>query len=156
MKRRTNRRKGFSLLETVIAMTLIAIVFSMAITTVLAAGSIRRRSQNCRFFVTEISNYLECYRMGGSQEFADNVKTYLGVELSAAQEGSYLVYYGADYVITTAGNAAFTLTLTIAPVSAEESSFSALARDASGDVVYQTRFGFVSRYDVAVSEGGGV
>ena len=39
-------RRGFSLLETTIAMALIAIVFAMAITTVQAASTTRRRSQN--------------------------------------------------------------------------------------------------------------
>lgn len=151
-------RRGFSLLETTIAMALIAIVFAMAITTVQAASTTRRRSQNRRFFVTEISNYLECYRMGGSTGFQDNVQTYLGVSLGEASEGVYTVYYGADYrVVDSAGSAAFAVTLKLGPstqaVYAGATAFSAVAADSSGNEIYRSKFDFVSRYDLV--EGGG-
>ena len=150
-------RRGFSLLETTIAMALIAIVFAMAITTVQAASTTRRRSQNRRFFVTEISNYLECYRMGGRKGFQDNVQTYLGVSLGEASEGAYTVYYGADYriVVEAEGYEAYSgwAGTIVEQTAAGVTAFSAVAADSSGNEIYRSKFDFVSRYDLV--EGGG-
>ena len=61
MKKSNKKQKNaFSLLETVIAMALIAMIFSMSVSTVLMSSSVNRKTENTNFFVGEISNLLEC------------------------------------------------------------------------------------------------
>ena len=61
-----NSRKGYTLLEAVIAFTIIAIAFGAAMTAVMFSFTVRRRVDNEKFFIFETQNYLECYKMQGS------------------------------------------------------------------------------------------
>lgn len=68
--------KGFSLLETVISMTVITIVFAMAVSSMLFVSSTLKKTDNQRFFTNEAANFLECYKVEGSAGFAKNANEF--------------------------------------------------------------------------------
>ena len=68
--------KGFSLLETVIAMTIITIVFTMAVSSMLFVSTTLKKVDNQRFFTNEAANFLECYKVEGSAGFAKNANEF--------------------------------------------------------------------------------
>ena len=68
--------KGFSLLETVIAMTIITIVFAMAVSSMLFVSTTLKKVDNQRFFTNEATNFLECYKVEGSAGFAKNANEF--------------------------------------------------------------------------------
>lgn len=68
--------KGFSLLETVISMTVITIVFAMAVSSMLFVSTTLKKTDNQRFFTNEAANFLECYKVEGSAEFAKNANEF--------------------------------------------------------------------------------
>lgn len=74
---KNSKKRGFTLAETVVALSLITIVFSMTVTSVLAISSTYKKIENLRFFVNEINNYLECYKLGGAERFSESVNLYL-------------------------------------------------------------------------------
>lgn len=93
-------KKGFSLAETVIALSLITVVFMMAMTTILAVASNYRKISNTSFFTTEINNYLDCYKKGGSKEFKENVNKFMfeGEAVSGVGgDGKYVFCYDSSY-----------------------------------------------------------
>lgn len=101
---RKNRiKRGFTLAETVVALSLITLVFAMTITSILAISTTYKSAENMRFFINEINNYLECYKLGGSREFSGNVNDYLfgeGLTLSppdGAEAYECMVCYDADF-----------------------------------------------------------
>ena len=75
--RKNNKKRGFTLAETIVALALITIVFSMTVTSILTISSTYKKTENLRFFVNEINNYLECYKLGGAESFSVNVNTYM-------------------------------------------------------------------------------
>ena len=115
--------KGFSLLETVISMTVITIVFAMAVSSMLFVSTTLKKTDNQRFFTNEAANFLECYKVEGSAGFAKNANDFFfgsgsgdgsggdaeGVNSIVAPEtGSYtvLIGYDSDYnrqIIATYG-----------------------------------------------------
>lgn len=155
------RKKGFSLAETVVALTLITIVFSMTVTSILAVSKTYKKAENVRFFVNEINNYLECYKMEGADNFTQNVNDYLfsdeRLRLSPPSSESYdlIICYGEDYgktyatIVEKGGivneeifqKASFTVRITI------DNSFYAVATDGSGERVFSLPKPYVSRYD---------
>ena len=150
MKRR-NFRKGYTLLEAVIAFTLIAIAFGAAMTAIMFSLTVRRRADNEKIFIFETQNYLECYKMQGSAGFKDNAEKYLKVGLGdgeTLEDGStvYKIYYTAGYGITDEQNAVFVLEITL------NNSFSAKTYEKNnGKVIYAMDRPFVSRYDYTVA-----
>ena len=102
-KSHVNRKKrGFTLAETVVALTLITIVFGMTITSILTISSTYKSAENMRFFINEINNYLECYKLGGADKFSDSVNDYLfeGLTLTppeGADAYECMVCYNADF-----------------------------------------------------------
>ncbi len=68
--------KGFSLLETVISMTVITIVFAMAVSSMLFVSTTLKKTDNQRFFTNEAANFLECYKVEGSAGFAKNANEF--------------------------------------------------------------------------------
>ena len=94
------RKKGFSLAETVIALSLITVVFMMAMTTILAVASNYKKISNTSFFTNEITNYLDCYKKGGSQQFKENVNKFMFEEeklSGAGGNGKYVFCYDSSY-----------------------------------------------------------
>lgn len=94
------RKKGFSLAETVIALSLITVVFMMAMTTLLAVASNYKKISNTSFFTNEITNYLDCYKKGGSQQFKQNVNKFMFEEeklSGAGGNGKYVFCYDSGY-----------------------------------------------------------
>ena len=68
--------KGFSLLETVISITVITIVFAMAVSSMLFVSTTLKKTDNQRFFTNEAANFLECYKVEGSAGFAKNANEF--------------------------------------------------------------------------------
>ncbi len=159
-KTRKNK-KGFSLAETVVALTLITICFSMTVTSILAVSKTYKKAENIRFFVNEINNYLECYKMEGADNFAKNVNDYLfsdeRLKVLPPVDSSYdlIICYGKNYAKTYAAiveqggklseeiskEASFLVKINI------NNSFYACATDASGEAVFSLPKPYVSRYD---------
>lgn len=81
--------KGFSLLETVIAMTIITIVFTMAVSSMLFVSTTLKKVDNQRFFTNEAANFLECYKVEGSEGFAKNANEFFfGAESNDGSGGA--------------------------------------------------------------------
>ncbi len=101
---RDNTKKGFSLLETVISMTVITIVFFMAVTTTLFVSTTLKKVDNQRFFTNEAANFLECYKVGGSAGFAKNANEFFfdaedndgASSIVVPETGGYTVLIGYD------------------------------------------------------------
>lgn len=86
--------KGFSLLETVISMTVITIVFAMAVSSMLFVSTTLKKTDNQRFFTNEAANFLECYKVEGSAGFAKNANEFFFG--SGSGDGSGGADSGAD------------------------------------------------------------
>lgn len=86
--------KGFSLLETVISMTVITIVFAMAVSSMLFVSTTLKKTDNQRFFTNEAANFLECYKVEGSAGFAKNANEFFFG--SGSGDGSGGAGSGAD------------------------------------------------------------
>ena len=166
----TNTRaasKGFSLLETVISMTVITIVFAMAVSSMLFVSTTLKKTDNQRFFTNEAANFLECYKVEGSAGFAKNANEFFfgsgdgdagGVyRIVAPETGSYTVLIGYDsdfnrQIIATYGAGEnipesayrqkyFTLVITI------DKSFGCVVCNFKGSVLFDGGK-FYSRYDL--------
>lgn len=159
--------KGFSLLETVISMTVITIVFAMAVSSMLFVSTTLKKTDNQRFFTNEAANFLECYKVEGSAGFAKNANEFFfgtgsgdaeGVSRIVAPEtGSYtvLIGYDSDYnrqIIATYAvgenipesayrQKYFTLVITI------DKSFGCVVCNFKGSVLFDGGK-FYSRYDL--------
>ncbi len=160
--------KGFSLLETIISMTVITIVFAMAVSSMLFVSTTLKKTDNQRFFTNEAANFLECYKVEGSAGFAKNANEFFfdiengdGSEgansIVAPETGSYIVLigYDSDYnrqIIATyaAGENIpesayrqkyFTLVITI------DKSFECVVYNFKGSVLFEGGK-FYSRYDL--------
>lgn len=147
MKHR-NSRKGYTLLESVIAFTLIAIAFGAAMTAVMFSFTVSCRVDNEKFFIFETQKYLECYKMQGSVGFKANADKYLKVDVGSGEaiDGGgmvYKIYYTAGYDLTDEQNAAFVLEMTV-----NESFFAGTYEKNSGKVIYAMDRAFVSHYDL--------
>jgi len=152
-----SNKRGFSLFETVIALTLIGIVFAAATTAVITSVNVRRRNADSKYFITETSNYLECYKIGGSATFADNVGKYLVSDCLEKQDlessTSHSVYYVCYNVYYSAGykrlspeekdNACFVMKITL------DKSFTVRVNEIrSGKKVYELKNPYVSHFDL--------
>lgn len=160
--------KGFSLLETVISMTVITIVFAMAVSSMLFVSTTLKKTDNQRFFTNEAANFLECYKVEGSAGFAKNANEFFFVaeggdgsegesSIVSPETGSYtvLIGYDSDYnrqIIATyaAGENIpetayrqkyFTLVITI------DKSFECVVYNFKGSVLFEGGK-FYSRYDL--------
>lgn len=152
---RKNSRKGFTLVEVVVAFSLIAVVFAVAMSAVLFSFNVRRRTDNAKFFIGEVEQYLECYKIGGSAEFESNTNKYVTASFAKsnptdgdAESGTvYKIYYTKAYKIvgekTADENAAFVLEVTL------NKSFSAKVTEyKSGKAIYALKEPFVSHFDM--------
>lgn len=99
-------KKGFSLLETVISMTVITIVFAMAVSSMLFVSTTLKKTDNQRFFTNEAANFLECYKVEGAAGFAKNANEFFfgtndddsaeTTRINARGKDSYIVFIGYD------------------------------------------------------------
>ena len=145
-KSNKKQRNAFSLLETVIAMALIAMIFSMSVSTVLMSSSVSRKTENTNFFVGEISNLLECYKVSGKDGFCKNCEKYLQIKIEFS---SFIaqIYYKSDYTrCISYDEAYFILTIDL------NGGFRASVTDKDMNNVFSMREKYVSRFDLA---GGG-
>ena len=150
-------KKGYSLLETVIALSLIAIAFGAAITAILMSVNIRKQVMNTKYFITETSDFLECYKIKGADGFKANAELYLDCAGSLtiyepkAEDGSsdkivYAVYYTGGYKMLAEDEkdkAYFVMYITI------DNSFDAVIKQVSdGKSVYSLKEPYYSRFDL--------
>lgn len=148
---RKNSRKGFTLAEVVVAFSLIAIVFAVATSAVLMSLNVRRRTENVKFFVTETERCLECYKIGGSAKFEENVKAFITDSFvktrlesdSGENDTVYKIYYTKSYEITDERNAAFVLEMTL-----NKSFFAKTTEYKSGKTIFALDEAYVSRFDM--------
>lgn len=158
MRKRSNLKKGFSLLETVIALTIVALIFALATTVIISTVGSRRYSEVKRFFIYETQNYLECYKRGGKEGFNSNLQNLLGItaksQTSASGANIYTVYYSKSLEYLDAGDSEF---------QPDGAFFKIIVRDKTdgktgfyltvieieeNKEVYKTQKEYVSRYDI--------
>lgn len=114
-------KKGFSLLETVIAMTLIGIMFAIATTTVLTVALTRQRETQVRAFALKSSDYYECFKITQNTDaFLDALTKYLDLTPVTQSEseqtdskGTFNVYYNAQFEKIADPNAKYNVTVTV-------------------------------------------
>lgn len=154
------RKKGFSLLETVIAFTLLLIALGMTVSSVLFVSSLMRRTDNVRFFSNECANYLECYKINGAQGFAATANEFLfsGSKIVAPDGGNayqVVVVYNAKHtkqkIETISGlsvnannyveNGFYVMVISI------DKSFECVVYDAHAEVIFKSDK-YYSRYDL--------
>lgn len=139
-------KKGFSLLETVIALSLVGIIFGLSITVFNVASSERARLEHYRYFSHEVDKYLQVYRLDVPANFYTNVTQCFDDEvefiLKDETNQTYTIKYTASHKKTTAddANASFTLTITI------DNGFSARVTGKKG--ILMTIDNFKSNYDL--------
>lgn len=159
MSKNLNLKKGFSLVEALIALTLIALIFATATTAIVSTVNNRRYTEVKRFFINETQNYLECYKRGGKEDFKDNLKNMLGIDAQEQQIGThnvYKVYYSKKFEVVHAEDnngllpdgAYFTVV-----VNDKDDSFSITVYEADDalKIIYETdsETPYVSRFDMA-------
>lgn len=150
-------KKGYSLLETVIALSLIAIAFGAAITAILMSVNIRKQVMNTKYFITETSDFLECYKIKGADGFKDNAELYLDcagsltiyepkTEGGSSDKIVYAVYYTGGYKMLAEDEkdkAYFVMYITI------DNSFDVVVKQVSdGKSVYSLKEPYYSRFDL--------
>lgn len=72
-------------------MTVITIVFAMAVSSMLFVSTTLKKTDNQRFFTNEAANFLECYKVEGSAGFAKNANEFFfgsGSGVGSDNEGS--------------------------------------------------------------------
>lgn len=114
-------KKGFSLLETIIAMTLIGIVFAIATTTVLTVALTRQRETQVRAFALKSSDYYECFKITQNTDaFSGALTKYLGLTAvknsqseQTQEKGVFNVYYNAQFEKVADQNAKYAVTVTV-------------------------------------------
>lgn len=142
-KSKRKNKKGITLAEVSIAMVVIALTFLIALSNMLAMSATYNKMDNSRFFTTEISNYLECYKIEGEDGFESNVKILLNSSLPQKQDNKYVIYYLNNYSVTTNPIlASFILEITI------DESFYAIVSKRGGSVVYKMKEKYISRFDM--------
>lgn len=142
-------KKGFTLLETSIALALMAIVFSMSITAILTVSQTQKRNFDTKYFVLIANDYLECYKLGGKDNFEQNVNTVLGVDLATdgvKNTDGYTLSYGNDYnLIAYNEESPYQLILTLS-----EKGFFAQVIGKTGKIAYELPAYYLSRFDMGV------
>ena len=142
-KNKLKNKKGITLAEVSVAMVVIALTFLITLSNMLAISSTYNKMDNSRFFTTEISNYLECYKIEGEFGFENNVKSLLNASLPQKQNNKYTLYYSENYTpITNPILASFILEITI------DNSFYAIASKRDGSIVYKMKEKYISRFDM--------
>ncbi|MBQ3012942.1 MAG: type II secretion system protein [Clostridia bacterium] len=105
--RKTKRNSGFSVMETVIALAMIAIVTIAALSVVLSAISARVKQANISEAQDFAHNILECFKASeNSGQFTDNVE-FAGIE-GLEYSGGSKYRYVAENKFAAVLNADFT------------------------------------------------
>lgn len=152
MSKNRNLKKGFSLVEALIALTLIALIFATATTAIVSTVNNRRYTEVKRFFINETQNYLECYKRGGKTDFENNLKDLLGITAFTENDkpNKYYTYYTRSFESvrgessrTYPDNAYFQVVVRI-----DDNGFFVTVFDIEQKTVYESGFSYVSRFDM--------
>lgn len=156
MSKNRNLKKGFSLVEALIALTLIALIFATATTAIVSTVNNRRYTEVKRFFINETQNYLECYKRDGKTGFENNLKYLLGIEAkkeTVDAHNVYKVYYSRTFKVVPVEKNSSILpddAYFIVVVNDMYNSFSVTVYEAeeATKIIYKTETPYVSRFDM--------
>lgn len=152
MSKNRNLKKGFSLVEALIALTLIALIFATATTAIVSTVNNRRYTEVKRFFINETQNYLECYKRDGKNKFQDNLNIMLDITAFTENDkpNNYYTYYTRSFESvrgessrTYPDNAYFQIVVRI-----DDNGFFVTVFDIEQKKVYESGFPYVSRFDM--------
>lgn len=152
MSKNRNLKKGFSLVEALIALTLIALIFATATTAIVSTVNNRRYTEVKRFFINETQNYLECYKRDGKTGFENNLKYLLDITAFTENDkpNNYYTYYTRSFESvrgessrTYPDNAYFQIVVRI-----DDNGFFVTVFDIEQKKVYESGFPYVSRFDM--------
>lgn len=151
MSKNRNLKKGFSLVEALIALTLIALIFATATTAIVSTVNNRRYTEVKRFFINETQNYLECYKRGGKDKFQDNLNIMLGIEAKKETVDShnvYKVYYSRTFEVVSSDEGYFEIVVRIEPEGESKGFWITVYEAESTKIIYKTETPYVSRFDI--------
>ena len=155
------RKRGFSLAEAAVAMSLIALVLFMAVTAVLTVSVAEKRADDVRFFVNETENFLECYKVRGARGFTENAKLLFPEYADIAAEGEsarfecvicydenrnigavYFYPLGGASVEEYGGSGRYFLRITV------DNGYFSRAENSQGEVIFTLEKEYKSRFDI--------
>lgn len=112
-----NFKKGFTLVEVIVALSVIAVISAVAITVVSMSGNMLSEADNTVWASAEARNIVDCYtksKISGADDFIDDFIGRVGVVHNVADmEGKYIhnsesetneykFYFDADYKLVDA------------------------------------------------------
>lgn len=153
MSKNRNLKKGFSLVEALIALTLIALIFATATTAIVSTVNNRRYTEVKRFFINETQNYLECYKRGGKDKFQDNLNIMLGIEAKEetktdSTHNVYKIYYSRTFEVVSSDEGYFEVVVRIEPEGESKGFWITVYEAESKKIIYKTETPYVSRFDM--------
>lgn len=151
MSKNRNFKKGFSLVEALIALTLIALIFATATTAIVSTVNNRRYTEVKRFFINETQNYLECYKRGGKDGFRENLKNLLDIDKEPETDSThdvYKIYYSRTFEVVSSDEGYFEIVVRIEPEGESKGFWITVYEVESTKMIYKTETPYVSRFDM--------
>lgn len=139
------KKRGFTLAETVVAMTVILLVTVSAVTTVAYAVNLTQRNRDRTFFAIEVENLLQCYLGDGLETGEDSlIQFHYGISPQKGENGT--LYFRYDSARRpTSGTWRYEIEAKV-----DEKGFFAIARNKNGRELYRMKT------PVLRAEGGNV
>lgn len=97
MKKTKKSVKGFTLLESVIALSLTAMAFAAAVASITVIANNRAKAVAGLFFINEAKNYIKCYDISGADGFEYNAERLMNVTCKTESGSRYVIYYDGAF-----------------------------------------------------------
>lgn len=108
-KQSKNKKKGVTLVETIIAMALVVIISTMAFSICNLSLSYGNNSKLKNFFITQTQNYVKAYYLGGN-DYKNAMELLTGTQYEFGVDTT--IYYDGDLNISTESEHTYSVELT--------------------------------------------